>query len=784
MARIALVAIGLALGAAIGVRQALNASRPQLVGSAVLPGAAAPVSVVRDAEGVPTIEAGDRLDLARALGFVHAQERFFQMDLLRRAAAGEVAALVGETALDFDRARRLHRMRAVAERTLALAHAEDLALVQAYADGVNAGLAALRARPIEYLVLRAEPRPWSPIDTVLATHAIWFDLTDADGERERELARLAAALPPAALALLMPRATPWDAPLRPAEPQPAIAPLPDAAALDLRREAPRVSARRASHAPDDAQLPGSNNFAVDGSLTADHRAILAGDMHLQLAVPNIWFRARLRAPGLDVTGVTLPGVPVVAAGSNGRVAWAFTNSYGDWTDLRRLEVEGDRYRTADGWQAFVHQRETIEVAHGAPQSLDVRETRFGPVIEDQGGRYAIEWLAHRPDATNLELLHAEQAGGLDELIALAPRFGIPPLNMVAVDATGRIGWTIAGRIPVRDGWQEASDGWLPRPGSAPVHDAGYLDGAGIAVVDPPGHRLWTANGRVASGAALVAIGDSGYDLGARASQIRDALAARERFAEADLLAIQLDDRALFLAPWRALLLATLTPERTAASELRAAARRLVEGWSGRAAIDDAGYRIVRGFRLEVRRQLVEALEAPLREVDPEFLAFDGRIEGPLWRMVVERPAHLRPPGATDWDGFLLAALDASLPSSDPRALARATWGEANRARIRHPLAVVPGFGALFDMPATPLPGDSHMPRVQARRFGASQRMVVSPGHERDGSFEMPAGQSGHPLAPYYGAGHGAWEQGRPTPFLPGPPRWRLELVPSGSGGRT
>jgi len=501
-------------------------------------------------------------------------------------------------------------------------------------------------------------------------------------------------------------------------------------------------------------------------------------MHLAHGVPNIWFRVRLRAPGLDATGVTLPGTPALVAGSNGRVAWAFTNSYGDFTDLRRLEVDGDRYRTAEGWAPFERVVETIEVAGAAPVAHEVRLTRWGPVIEDAGGAWAIEWLAHRPEATNLELMRAVDAGSIDALAALAPRLGMPPNNMAMADASGRVGWMLAGRVPQR-AWRDAADGWTPRDAASEA-PASFRDSAtGIAVLDPPDHRIWTANGRVASGDALVAIGSSGYDLGARATQIRDALRARERFTEADLLALQLDDRALFLESWRGLLLATLTPAR-ADTPQRAAARRLVEGWSGRAAVDDAGYRIVRGFRLAVRDRVATALQAPVRAADPEFLAFDNAFEGPLWAMVSERPAHLLPPGAAGWDEFLLDALDASLPSADPAALAGATWGRANRVRVRHPLSgSVPGFRALFDPPVLPLPGDAHMPRVQVRAFGASQRMVVAPGREADGYFHMPAGQSGHPLTPYYGVGHDDWAAGRPTPFLPGPTRWTLRLIPGG-----
>jgi penicillin amidase len=300
------------------------------------------------------------------------------------------------------------------------------------------------------------------------------------------------------------------------------------------------------------------------------------------------------------------------------------------------------------------------------------------------------------------------------------------------------------------------------------------------VVDPADGLVWTANARVVEGEALAVLGDGGYDLGARSRQIRDDLRALDRADELHMLQVQLDDRALFLERWRGLALDLLSPAAVADRPLRAEARDHLRRWRGRATSDAVGYRLVRAFRLAVRDRVVGDLTAACSEADERFRPWRlGQVEDSLWGLVSERPDHLLPADAGNWEELLLACLDRSLDTllESCGALERCTWGARNTARIRHPLsAAVPLLGRWLDMPAEPLPGDSHMPRVLAPSFGASERMVVSPGREENGIFHMPCGQSGHPLSPFYRAGHEAWVRGEPTPFLPGPAEHGLVLV--------
>lgn len=792
----ALALLALVVGAGVWLHHRLSASLPRLDGTTRLVGLGAEVRIERDGLGLPTIRAANRLDAYRSLGFLHAQDRFFQMDLLRRQAAGELAELFGPGALPLDRQHRLHRFRPLAVKIVERAPALERAILAAYAEGVNAGLADLGTKPFEYVVAGVEPAPWVAADSVLAVLAMFFELHDEDGSDEAELGALKAQLPAEMFEFLTPTGTEWDAPLT-GEPV-APRPIPGPEVFDLRtsKAARRVlpPADGVRPEPADEFLPGSNNWAVAGTHTAHGGALVANDMHLGIGVPNTWYRVSIHHPeGADgqpvtITGVSLPGVPAVAVGSNGHVAWGFTNSYGDWTDRVVLERDASApddartYRSPLGPKKIELLRETIRVKGQAPADFEIEQTIWGPIIGQgpDGAPHALAWTAHDPEAVSFAFLGLESARTVEQAMAVAHRTGIPPQNFTVGDRSGRIAWTIVGKIPRRYGfsgrlpesWADGTRGWngLLAPEEIP------------RVVDPPSGRIWTANARVVSGTDLAVIGDGGYDLGARSRQIRDGLAGIEKARPEDLLAIQLDDRALFLERWKGLLLATLTPEATAADARRAELRRLVETtWTGHASVDSVAYRAVRGFRGNVSEQVWGSLTGQAgvprerRTISPT-----NQFEGPLWQLVTERPAHLLDPRYPSWDAALLAAVDAVLEvwrqfGSD---LAGRTWGERNRVAPRHPMSAFIPLGPRFlDVPPRPLPGDNDMPRVQGPGFGASERFVMAPGFEAMALGHMPVGQSGHPFSPHFHDGHAAWAEGRPTPFLPGAAVKTLRLVP-------
>ena len=694
------------------LRVVLGRSLPVTDGTLTLAGLGQPVTVSRDALGVPTIRAQSRVDLARATGFVHAQERFFQMDLQRRQPAGELSALVGAAALNADRTMRVHRFRAIAREALTYSPVDYRTELDAYAAGVNAGLAALKAPPFEYLVLRTTPEPWTPEDSMLTAIAMYVTLQGAQWEYEDTLGTMHDLLPGPLFEFLAGRASDWESPIV-GEPHP-VPPVPGAEVFDLRRQGPR-----AAHVwpPGDdalrqtlpwwARLPrdeeatlGSNNWAVSGARSTTGSAIVANDMHLRLAVPNIWFRAAYEYPDEQqpaamrrLVGVTLPGGPQMAVGSNGDIAWGFTNSVGDWSDIVLVEpVPGDptKYQTPDGPRAFDEHPESIAVKGAASVTLDARWTIWGPVVgrDHRGREQVLKWVAHDPRVLATDAARVARARSVDEAMHLAVGAALAAQNLVVGDRDGHIAWTIYGAVPRRIGftgdvptsWADGSRRW-----------DGYLDyDAHPRVVDPPDGRLWTANARVVGGEMLQRIGDGGYTDGIRAWMIRDNLQRLDKADERALFDVQLDNRSIFLDRWRMVLLGVLTPEAAAATPLRAAARQLVNSaWTGRTATDSVAYRIVRTFRVTVSRMAMDAMTAAVKAQAPEFdYSTIRRLEGPLWRLVHERPPHLLDPAFPTWDAFLLAAVDRTLESltAGGKPLAERTWGEANAADITHPLA--------------------------------------------------------------------------------------------------
>jgi penicillin amidase len=485
-----------------------------------------------------------------------------------------------------------------------------------------------------------------------------------------------------------------------------------------------------------------------------------------------------------IVGLTLPGMPSFVIGSNRKIAWAFTNSYGDLLDLVELEVDtaySDRFKLERGWEAVSTQLETIAVKGQAAVTLKVEETAFGPVRQVGTSRYAVHWVALHPNAVNLGLLALEPAQNLESALRVATRTGIPAQNIILADNEGRIGWTIAGALPKRSSSAERSypypstDARIWRDLRAPTDHP--------QIVNPIGDALWTANNRMLSVSNPQSIGDGGADLGARAQQIRDVLQQARTVDERFLYRMMLDDRAIFAANWREQALRVLSPEAVRGNPLRAEFRRLLaDSWSGRATPDSIGYRLAMSYLHGLYRQLFGAIDEELAKLPgrPNFMLASSRWPAVVLRLVTERPADWLPEGQT-WSRLELAAIDDAISqlTRDGRSLRDAHWGEINRASIAHPLAeALPVVGRWLSAPATPLAGDDHMPLISAPDFGQSERFVVSPGKEDRGVFNMPGGQSGHPLSPYFLAEHQAWLDGTPLPLLPQAERHRITLLPS------
>ena len=416
-------------------------------------------------------------------------------------------------------------------------------------------------------------------------------------------------------------------------------------------------------------------------------------------------------------------------------------------------------------------------------------TRWGPLVTKPGKGgpvYARHWSEYEPGGINAEMTGLMDARTLDEALAQAHRIGIHPQNLIVGDRAGNVAWTIIGQVPRRVGF----DGRTPQNWADGTRRwDGFLSPDEVPVVrNPANGQLWSANNRAVGGDALARLDDGGYVDPVRAAQLRDRLSAltSQPAQPADLLSIQLDDEARYLTRWRELLLRVLTDDAIAGQASLGQLREIVRGWNGHASTDAAGYRLVREFRRAVTEAVMDPVFAPVKQRDPE--AEPGSyVQQPLWSILDARPTYLLPPGIASWDSLLLsvarATADPSKYEPGGPSLAECTWGRRNVLAMNHPLSRgLPAFvGRWLGMPPQSLPGDSNLPRVQSPNFGASLRMVVSPGQEDAGIYEQPGGASGHPLSPYYRTGHANWAEGRPSPFLPGPTKHRLELRPRAAG---
>lgn len=465
-------------GAALGLRHAMHAALPQVDGSLQVTGLSAPVTVTRDEHGVPSLTAATIDDVLFAQGFITAQDRLFQMDGLRRHAAGELAEILGSRFVKHDRVQRTLQVRAAADRALATLPPDQSHQLEAYARGVNAFLAQNADHlPVEFKLLRYKPAPWTPRDSLLVGLAMAQDLST---EYPTKLLResLSAHLPPELAADLYPVGSWRDHP--PAEAQPDLtSPRPEIEQIPLdesqsKLELPGASPRDLLQARADASLTtcedcraGSNNWALAGSRTASGLPLVSNDMHLGLAVPGIWYEAALHVNGaLDVAGITLPGLPFVIVGCNAHVAWGFTNLSADLQDVyiehTRGEGQSMEYQRADGtWQRVGHHAEQIRVRGGSDLTLDVMTTTHAlgsatietPVISGlfptEQRTLSLAWTVYDPTTINSPFAAVDMASDGAALAQALGQLRMLGLSAVYADDHNHIGFHAVGAVPVR-----------------------------------------------------------------------------------------------------------------------------------------------------------------------------------------------------------------------------------------------------------------------------------------------------------------------------------------------
>ncbi|MET0342258.1 MAG: penicillin acylase family protein [Polyangiales bacterium] len=745
-----LVVLGSALlvagAAALGLVVYARRSLPVVEGTRTAVGIDAALDIVRDVDGVPHVRAQSERDAYFGLGYLHAQDRLWQLELQRRAGSGRLSEVFGAQTLPDDRLLRALGLRRAAEAGAQVLDARTAALAQAYADGINAHLREGRTLPPEFLLLGVRPEPWTPADSLVVQKLTAWALT---GQFQRELLRV--------------RLIQTLGAVRAAE---VIAGVPDdlSALEPLLGDLAQAAGALASHlAPGRPSAVGSNGWAVTGARTASGRPLLANDPHMDLSAPSLWYLAHLEAPDLTVVGATLPGLPGVILGHNGKVAWGFTNARIDALDfyVERLSADGTAYEHEHGGARFAVIEERIAVRDAPTELLRVRVGRHGPVVSDvsaearrampAGHALAARFAAVEPGDLTLRFpMRAAHARDASALIEAARDLHSPPQNVVAADVEGHIAFVAAGRVPAR-AEDDPLRGRVPMPGWLARHDwQGFLPFEALPQRrDPPEGRIVTANQDLRGPGYPHAIG-SDWDAPHRADRITHLLGARAGHDVDSQARIQLDVQSAWAERLLPAMLAMLTDAAHAAPRARLARwSRALDGGSREAALFAAWLRELGRavYGDELARDLA-ALWGETPNLLPRVLADDDG----LARWCDDRATQDVEPCAV----VVRRAFARALATVD----ADARWDAVHQARFTHtPLGAVPGVGALFDV-VVPAPGGAETVNLaeyavddEAAPFeshvGAGFRALYDLADLARSRFIVAPGQSGNVLSPHY-----------------------------------
>jgi penicillin amidase len=768
----------------------LRQSLPQTEGEIRLPGLGAPAEVMRDRYGIPHIFAASLEDASFALGYVHAQDRLWQMEMSRRIAAGRMAELLGAGALEADRFLRTLGVRRSAEANLRVLDIETRRLLDSYAAGVNAYLASGPVLPPEFWLTGAQPEPWTPADSIGWVKMMAWDL---GGNFRNELLRMSLArkLPLERIHQILP---PY-----PGEQPPVIADL-----KELYGTLERDAVQLAQFAPDNDGL-GSNNWVVSGARSASGKPLLANDPHLGLTAPPVWYFAHISVPGTNVIGATLPGVPGVILGHNERIAWGFTNTGPDVQDLyiEKLDATGG-YVAPEGRRPFRVIEETIRVKGAAPEKLRVRISRHGPVISDvlrtaqdaapRGHVIAFAWTALAEDDRTMQAaLKFARAGGWEGFLAAARDFQSPQQNIVYADVEGNIGFVAAGRVPVR---KPANDlkGLAPAPGWLAQYDwDGYLPFDELPrSFNPASGAVVTANHRITPPDYAHFI-SSDWQPPYRADRIQRLLDAAPRHSPQSFARIQADVVSLAMRDLLPRLLATRPRSEDARKALA-----LLGKWDGAMAPERSEPLIAWAWWRELTRAIyADELGDAFRANWLSRAVFLGNVLSgdsalALWC------DNVRTAAVETCEEVLALSLEAALADLARRHggdQARWRWGEAHAARHEHrPFGRQPLLAMLFDI-RVPSPGDAYTVNVGrnnlndeaqpfANRHAASLRAIYDLSDLERSLYIHSGGQSGNILSDHYEAFTEAWARNEYIPMrtarktLDAEPHRLLRLVPA------
>lgn len=751
---------------------------------AVLPGLHGDVEVWRDSLGVPHVWARDDEDLFRAIGYVHAQDRLWQMELFRRVADGRMAEVLGPQLVDTDRFLRTVGMgRAAAEGERAL-DPESRRMLQAYADGVNAWIDHHPGPlPPEFLALRFAPEHWTVRNTVAIGKIMAWDL--ADWNIGLDLQRATETVGPDLARDLYPSYPEWGTTILGDDAQwegkdtagplaPGVRPPPVPADSTTRARSaavplPRVPALAMELLDGVSFTRASNSWVIGGARTRSGKPILANDTHLALRAPSLWYLGALHGRTIDAAGMMIPGAPAIAIGHTRRVAWGYTNAMIDDVDFFVEQIDpadSTRYRTPSGWARFETRAETIRVKGAAPVIQRVRATRHGPVLTDVDERapgrvLAMRWTAQDPSTEMAALLAMNRAVNADEFMTALHGFNNPHQNVVFADVDGNIGYWMAGRVPIR----RAGDGVLPVPGWTGEGDwGGWLRfDQHPHVVNPAAGFVVTANNR-----QLPAASGYQYGIGAnwaepyRAQRITELVQAGHGLTAADVARQQMDVRDEMALRYRRFAArgARLAGDSATARELGA--------WAGDATTDSHAAAVFYVWLENLRHRIG----------DDEFRGTPVYFPRTALEHVLERGGggwvdDVTTPKAETLDDHLAAAMRDAVRTVDAK-----TWGELHVTSIEHPLGVVGVLNRGLGLNIGPFPngGSGNTVKVAGyggrrppfvNRYGPSQRHVVDMADvDGDGGFVIPTGESGIPTSRHYRDQTPLWRTGR---------LWRIPL---------
>jgi penicillin G amidase len=766
-------------GAYFVARKAL----PVLDGRLAVSGLSAPVTVIRDGRGVPTIVASSYDDLYFAQGYVTAQDRLWQMDIMRRAAAGELSEIVGDDTLKLDREQRILGLRAAARKSLAMASPRDQEQLNAYARGVNAFIENQKNKlPIEFRVMGYAPRPWLPEDSICIANQMVEYLNHGYYASALAKEKILAKLGPEMTADLFVNRSWHDRPptvMRDnlAQPDKEKSSDPEDEDDDMDDDPDNSVTRDARPASPWVSQPlemvlGSNDWVVSGDHTVTGKPLLSNDMHLGHQMPNLWYEAHLKSGEVDAVGVTLPGMPHVVVGHNQRIAWGFTNVGPSVEDVYIEAFDGTgKYQTPDGWQEPEHRAEVIHVKGKPDVTVDVRITRHGPIVTElvpgETRQLALRWTMY--DGLRLPFFDVGRAQNWEQFTQAFSMLDAPGQNVVYADVDGNIGYHATGKIPIR----AAGDGSLPVSGADNAHEwTGFVPFDKLPnIYNPPSGIIATANGRITPDRYPYSLSFE-WEAPWRTERIYHVLEAGRKMSSADMLALQTDihsESDLFLAER---LVYAVDHAQKPSSRARQAAD-LMRSWDGRMLKESAAPTIARKASAEIMRLLLEPKLGVASE-KPESGELNWKVYSSFMRsvwmesVIVHKPARWLPANYANYDELLAAAVESVVSAKDaPKDLASWHWGGVNPVDIEHPiLGKIPLIGRWTAPGLREQSGSGYTVKAVTRGEGPSERFTANMADLDASTLNTVTGQGGNFLSPHYMDQWQAWYGGTtfPLPF--------------------